>query len=275
MDLLLTVNKVQVKIPIPGLPQAVYEETASLLRKMLSSADFKNRDAIAKAYLYVMLRSTGANPSDLWHHVIYRLYCDILKDIGQLDPKQSWVRASGDALELFLQGWYGKVLSGSGINITALPVGKAKHQTVQRLGLDRSVGGSKLDVILSESGRIFAGVHVKASLAERISDDIPCSRALMSKGFWSPLWTLDVKSFPPPHGNLQNKGELGSPARPSDKRKYIEEHGDFDNCYSANARTIPSNGTTISGKVIHTLDLWNQPDRFALDAIARSCMPQR
>ena len=65
--------------------------------------------------------------------------------------------------------------------------------------------------------------------AERVSDDIPASRAMQAKGLLSPLWTLDVKSFPPPTGDLINRGELGTPDSPSDKRKYVELHGDFDN----------------------------------------------
>jgi hypothetical protein len=93
---------------------------------------------------------------------------------------------------------------------------------------------------------------------------------MMRKGYWSPLWTLDVKSFPPPHGDLVNRGELGSPSSPSEKRKYVESHGDFDNCYSANSRTVPSGGPTSSGKLIYTLDLRGQPDQFAEDARAQA-----
>jgi hypothetical protein len=91
---------------------------------------------------------------------------------------------------------------------------------------------------------------------------------MMTKGFFTPLWTLDVKSFPPPQGDLINRGELGSPTTPSEKRKYVEEHGDFDNCYSANTRSLPSSGKTASGKRVYTMDLFKQPDQFAKDVIA-------
>lgn len=87
---------------------------------------------------------------------------------------------------------------------------------------------------------------------------------------YQPLWTLDVKSFPPPHGAPVNRGELGTPDAPSDKRRYIEQHGSFDNCYSANSRTVPSLGVTPSGKRIYTLDLLKQPDHFAQDVIAQA-----
>jgi len=143
------------------------------------------------------------------------------------------------------------------------------------MGLTAVVGGSKLDVGLylelrTGGHRIFGGVHVKASLAERVSDDVPASRAMMGKGYFSPLWTLEVKSFPPTTGDLINRDELGSPEGPSDKRRYIEEHGDFDNCYSANSRTVPSRNVTASGKRVYVLNLLNQPDRFAQDVVARA-----
>ena len=149
---------------------------------------------------------------------------------------------------------------------------REKSSVLDAMGLGAEVGDSKLDVALylasKDSREIFGGVHVKASLAERVSDDVPASRAMMRKRLLSPLWTLDVKSFPPPHGDLVNRGELGSPASPSEKRKYVEEHGDFEKCYSGNSRSVPSSGSTTSGKRIYTLRLSEQPDQFARDVIA-------
>jgi hypothetical protein len=117
------------------------------------------------------------------------------------------------------------------------------------------VGDSKLDVALygkyKNKKYAFGGIHVKASLAERVSDDVPCSQAMMSKGYISLLFTFDSKSFPPPHGDLVNRGELGTPKSPSDKRKYIEEQGLFDGCFSYNLRTFPSLESTASGKKIY------------------------
>jgi hypothetical protein len=104
----------------------------------------------------------------------------------------------------------------------------------------------------------------------KIADDVPCSRAMMSKGFFSPLWTLDVKSFPPPQGDLVNRGELGTPAEPKEKRKYVEEHGDFDHLFSANARTVPSKRKTKTGKRVRVIDPANQPDLFAREVMARA-----
>ena len=162
-----------------------------------------------------------------------------------------------------------------------------KRRTLASMGIAGTVGDSKLDVVLSvrvetKKGpgfeyewQIFGSAHVKASLAERVSDDVPASRAMMQKGYYSPLWTLDVKSFPPgSFGANQrtfiNRGELGTPSQPSDKRRYIEEHGDFDNCYTANSRSVPSLDTPASGKRIYSIRLSAQPDQFATDVIDRA-----
>ena len=173
-----------------------------------------------------------------------------------------------------MEAWYSPVLAPSGIEITAFISRTQKRNVLKAMGLGAKVGDSKLDVALFLVGKevreIFGCVHVKASLAERVTDDEPASRAMIRKGFFSPLWTLDVKSFPPPQGDLVNRGELGSPASPSEKRKYVEVHGSFDNCYSANSRTIPSTGPTKSGKRIYTLRLSEQPDQFAKDILAQA-----
>jgi hypothetical protein len=225
--------------------------------------------------LFVLGTSPDANASDLWHHVVYRLYCDVFNQHRDQDAKQSWVRASGDALEIVLQELYSPVLSPHGIRIKALISREQKKQAIEAMGLGALVGDSKLDVTLDVqtakgNWQIFGGVHVKASLAERVSDDVPCSRGMMAHGFWSPLWTLDVKSFPPPRGNLVNRGELGTPKSPSEKRKYIEAFGEFDNCYSGNSRTVPSEEETHSGKRIYTLSLSRQPDYFAAEVIEQA-----
>jgi hypothetical protein len=134
------------------------------------------------------------------------------------------------------------------------------------MGLTGVVGDSKLDLALygyhKGGNLIFGGVHSKASLAERVSDDVPCSEAMMKKGLTSFLYTFDSKSFPPPAGDLINRGELGSNEQPSDKRKYIEEHGSFDACFSYNLRTIPSPESTTSGKRIFVCSLKPNEDVF-------------
>lgn len=271
MKLATTVNRVHVEIDLPGVTERAFAGVGRALERLLADQEIKNRDAITEAFLSILRECPEANPSDLWHHVVYRLYCEILPRHRHQDPKQSWVRASGEALEQIVEAIYAPVLRSHGIDIKALISRDQKRTVLGAMGLGAEVGDSKLDVGLYVNAKgkekIIGGVHVKASLAERVSDDVPASRAMMRKGLLSPLWTLDVKSFPPPHGDLVNRGELGSPEAPSEKRKYIEEHGDFDNCYSANTRSLPSAARTRSGKRIYTLELARQPDRFATDVI--------
>jgi hypothetical protein len=271
MRLTTTVNRVQVTVELSGVEERAYKDTGSVLDKLLGNSAVKNRDAIMRAFLNALHQCPHANASDLWHHVVYRQYCVVLPAHRNQDPGQSWKRASGDALELVVQELYRDLLGSHGIEIKALVSMQQKGAALEEMGLRATVGKGKLDVALylarKEDHRIFGSVHVKASLAERVSDDVPASRAIMEQGLFSPLWTLDVKSFPPP-GDLVNRGELGSPEFPSEKRRYIEEHGAFDNCYSANDRSIPSAGATHSGKRIYRLKLSEQPDQFARDVIA-------
>ena len=251
-----------------------YEAVAKLLEAQLANESLKNRETIGEAFRLALASCPAANPSDLWHHVVYRLYFEILPKYRPLNPGQSWVRASGDALEIALERIYTPVLKPHKIGIKALIGRDQKSEALSHMGIEDEVGDSKLDVILYLTDQIgaksvFGGVHVKASLAERVSDDVPCSRAMQKRGLFSPLFTLDVKSFPPPHGDLVNRGELGTPAAPSEKRRYIENHGDFDNCYSGNFRSQPSNGNTLSGKEIILAKIAEQPDDFVKEIIAR------
>lgn len=56
--------------------------------------------------------------------------------------------------------------------------------------------------------------------------------------------------------------------QPSDKRKYIEEHGSFDACFSYNLRTIASNKSTPSGKHIFVCSLKPAEDVFPSKIVA-------
>lgn len=213
----------------------------------------KNREAIYKALSLAIENWPQVNPSDLYHHIVYRLY---LREYTKTQADRSWVRAGGEALELFLESHYAPILKPHNIGIRWLVKPADKVAALSQMGLTDLVGGSKLDMALyGKVGNrevIFAGIHLKASLAERVSDDVPCSEAMIRKGYSSYLVTLDAKSFPPPLGDLVNRGELGTLANASDKRKYIETHGSFSACYSYNLRSVPSGPTTISGKKIYT-----------------------
>ena len=267
-----SINATDVIIDLPGVSKTAFDAVGELIDKALARPAVKNRDAIKDAYLTAVRTCPKANASDLWHHVVYRQYCQIINRHRPQDPKQSWVRASGDALELALEELYAPVLLPAGVRIQMLMSRPKKLGALTAMNIQGVVGSDKLDVALylDDTDAIFGGVHVKASLAERVSDDVPCSRAMMQKGFFSPLWTLDVKSFPPPHGDLVNRGELGTSSAPTEKRKYVEIHGDFDNLYSANARSIATPTEAAFKKRIVVIDPANQPDLFAREVIARA-----
>ena len=221
-------------------------------RKLNEGSGGKNREAILYALDTAIERFPDANPSDLYHHVVYRLY---LREYTKTQADRSWVRAGGEAFELFLQAHYNKLLEPSDITLRWLSNDKLRTEALADMGIQDEVGGSKLDIALygnlNGEAVIFGGIHAKASLAERVSDDVPCSVAMMKRGLTSYLVTLDAKSFPPPNGDLVNRGELGTRSAPSDKRAYIESHGSFSACFSYNLRTVPSQDGTKSGRFIH------------------------
>jgi len=120
MQLYTEVNGVAVQIDLPGLSEQTYQAVRAQIADQLQRPQIKNRDVIADAYLTTLKHSPGANASDLWHHVVYRLYCELVAGHRQQDPKQSWVRASGDALEMTVERLYAPVLQPHGIEIAAL-----------------------------------------------------------------------------------------------------------------------------------------------------------
>ena len=176
-------------------------------------------------------------------------------------------------------GFYAPLLEQYGIRIFCI-TGDRARQVMEEMGIADRVGRSKLDIVLEglcvecsmRNYRAFGGLHVKSSLAERIQDDVPASSAMMEAGYWSGFFTLDAKAFPPPHGDAVVRGELGLRNDPEGalKRNYFERHGQFDNCYSYNLRTIPTEGDTPSGKRIYTLSFSDpKPDQFMRDVIDR------
>lgn len=246
----------------PDVYNALEDEIVARFRALNTSSD-RNRDTIAWALRLAITRMPKANPSDIYHHIVYRLY---MREYNRSDPAQSWVRAGGEAIEVFLEAQYSDVLQNAGIEVRALITRLQKRWALEQMGLSGLVGDSKLDLVLvgtGDSGEkiVFGGIHAKASLAERVSDDVPCSQAMMRKGLWSCLFTFDAKSFPPPTGDLVNRGELGTEGAPSDKRRYITEHGSFSACVCYNTRSSPSPSTTVSGRQIYvsTMDPDSDP----------------
>ena len=238
-----------------GTYVAVEKNISDVFRSLNDSASKqRNRDAIADALQLAISQMPYSNPSDIYHHIIYRLY---LREYRKTDPKQSWARAGGEALELFFKRHYTPLLAPFGLTIQLAYEVSPKNKFLIEMGVaDQVPGKSKLDICIYGTSGLdvigFAGVHSKASLAERISDDKLCSMYMMQAGIKSYLFTLDAKSYPPPTGDLVNWGEFGSINAPTDKRNYIEYNGSFDACFSYNLRTIPSPYVTHSSKIIYT-----------------------
>lgn len=257
----LASRKKQYHITLNNTTVAEYADVEKFITQRFAAMNkggAKNREVIAECLLYAMNRMPRCNPSDVYHHVVYRIF---LREYTKTDPNQSWVRAGGEAVELFIEQKYKEILGAKGIVLKSLIGKDRKEAAINDMGLAAEVSSSKLDVglwgrLADGSETIFGGIHVKASLAERVVDDIPASRAMMAKGFASILFTFDAKSFPPPYGDLVNWGEFGSVSAPSDKRVYVEQHGAFDVALCYNTRIEPSPMKTKSGKriLVSTMD---------------------
>lgn len=232
-------------------------------------------DAIANAFVFAVKVCPKANPSDVWQHIIYRTFIETGRN------EQSWKRASGQGFEWALAKIYNPILAKYNIRLVVLGKNNAM-KALKEMNLEKIIEPSKMDIAVEgncttgkEDWKIFGVIHAKTSIAERIKDDAPASREIMQKGFLSAAVTLDSKSFPPPHGDGINHGELGGrtiasglkPGQP--KRNYFEKDGDFTNGYSYNLRTPESPAETPSGSRIKTLPLTgHQPDVFVNDLVS-------
>lgn len=248
-------------VEIEGITDQQVEDARAYLDAVLAG-DGQVSTAVAMAFLSVAEKAPQANPSDLWQHIIYRH----VLDLGWSDNR--WKRVSGFALERALVSAYRPRLAAHGLRMRIL-TSKEANSFLNDIGAD--IRATKVDLFLE--GRkglqwlIFGAAHVKSSIAERIQDDVPASRAFMRVGLTSIALTMDSKSFPPPFGDCVNYGELGGKSAGVDKerlkRNYIEVDGQFDGLFSFNLRTPPSEEDTASGKRIYTLSLHDdQPDQL-------------
>ena len=224
-----------------------FDQVIKTLRNGLARLAYGDRDvsgaiktdSVAKTFLKAVKIWPSANPSDLWWFLVYRAYCDPFNhpaSFARLDFTQSWKRTGGWALEEVLVQHYGPYLQTRGIDLF-IPTGQQSADIVNAINVEDRVETDKIDIVVAKSNTpltdgFFGVVHVKASFAERRTDDVPMSTALSRAGYTSPLWTMDCKSTP--SAQPINKGELGLTGRGriSAKRRDIEDEG-ASRCFDA------------------------------------------
>lgn len=188
---------------------------------------------------------------------------------SRLDFTQSWKRTGGWALERILERHYGPDLAAHGINLV-IADGERKLRLLSGIDVGHRLEADKMDVLLTvgsgSTEKLIGVVHVKASFAERRTDDVPMSQALVEAGYVSPLWTMDCKSMPSAHPT--NRGELGAvfsgqgtDAR-SAKRKDIEDDGYFSACFAYNRNTLPTPSAYQARARVVVCDFANPNDAF-------------
>jgi hypothetical protein len=104
-------------VDLENVTEDQYAEIVGFFAPMVNDPRMKSRDAIGHAFALATRLCPLANPSDLWHHVIYRTY---LREKLGTNPEQSWVRTSGEGFEIALVERYNPALAGAGIRLTSM-----------------------------------------------------------------------------------------------------------------------------------------------------------
>ena len=259
-----------------------FDSVIDVLREGLAEAEMIGQDsvaakseAVASAFLEAVTEWPQANPSDLWYFVVYRAFLDRANhpaSQARLNLEQSWKRTGGWALERVLVRHYAEKLASEGVAIS-MPPKEVIAEHLAGLELAERLEADKVDVLLTRDDGAFLGVvHVKASFAERRTDDVPMSRALVEAGYFSPLWTMDCKATP--SAIPRNRGELGrawvagQPDNRSAKRKDIEDDGYFSGCFSYNLNTEPTPSDQITDSPIVVCNFNDLDDRFVNAVVA-------
>lgn len=245
-------------VPIEGATQVEAEEALRVLRNALAAGD--KSDGITTCFLEAQRSWPNVNPSDLWYFFVAHAYQDDYNhpaEAAGTDWAQSWKRASGWSLERVLVSHYESQLDPVGIRMVMPTDPEVKREYMRQMGVAGADGAEKADVILlgkrEGTWEPFGVVHVKASFAERRTDDVPLSKELISRGYASPLLTMDAKASP--SASPANRGELGAvqggTERVSSKRLDFEQDRKFDACFSYNLNTVPTPaGSNVAARIL-------------------------
>lgn len=234
--------------------------------------------AVEATFWEAMQTWPHANPTDVWGFVVARGYLDAFNHpatFARGDLGQSWKRTGGWALERILVTHYAPFLNRQGVRLYA-PTPSHKDELLGQLRgrVNVRLEADKVDVLLTlhvgGKERCFGVVHVKNSFAERRTDDVDMSRALVEAGYVSPLWTMDCKSWPGSHP--QHSGELGRPlpSPRSAKRVDIEDDRYFSRCFSYNRNTIRTPAEPPTRGRIEVCDFSSADDEFSRYIIGES-----
>lgn len=274
-----TVGRYAAQIELPDVSQAQWDDFLKTFRDALVNTD--RSEAVVNTFLSVVETWTQVNPSDLWYFVLPQAFQDRYNhpaDSAGLDLSQSWKRTSGWALESVFARHYNKYLVPKGVELQ-IPPASRKVELLTGLGLGHQVQPEKADILLvgkmpDGSESCFGVAHVKASFAERRTDDVPLSQALIAKGFTSPLLTMDCKATPA--ARPVNRGELGEVFEPESdrpdprgpKRLDIERDRKFDACFSYNQRTRETPQGLQAAARVYVCDFANPNDAFAAHVLS-------
>lgn len=281
IKLVFRYSKYDAVYKLPSATLEGYEQVLSTLRDGLAQSDGQGSspkgssvpsiraDSVARAFLKAVEMWPKENPSDIWYFLISRAFCDPFNhpaDFARMDLAQSWKRTGGWALERILVQHYAPHLQSHGIRLFIADSAERKHLLGQVKTSDK-LEPDKADVLLTGDRNgvetLFGVVHVKASFAERRTDDVPMSRSLCEAGYLSPLWTMDCKSTP--SGTPLNKGELGSAdgGEMSAKRKDIEDDHYFSSCFSYNRKTEATSKNRKTPSRVYRCDFSSPDDEFS------------
>lgn len=236
------------------------------------------REAVADSFLHAARIWPHANPSDLWYFLVSHAYQDELNHPAHSagrDLSQSWKRTSGWSLEAIFVNHYNPHLTPLGLRLD-MPAPEQKRAYLAEMGLTTEADAEKSDILVLGTDTAghehpFGVIHVKASFAERRTDDAPLSMKLMRSNYVSSLLTMDCKATP--SAKPVNRGELG-PAqggtdRVSSKRLDIERDRIFDAAFVYNTNTNPTpQGSNVAARIA-VCDFANADDVFSAHLVRR------